>query len=104
MPHLLHAMYTNDIKHQTDEKANITYLAELMKVMPELECLPSVQKDPKQEAHAYAAQHMDETLERLKELCACTPQQFSDAADKVLYVVLVFFDTCEHVSVILHQM
>ncbi|KAG5181257.1 hypothetical protein JKP88DRAFT_346660 [Tribonema minus] len=70
---------------ETAPKANITYLAELMKVMPEVETAPVVKKgDPRQQALDYAAAHPGDPIDRLKELCAIRPRDEQAAAAKAL--------------------
>jgi hypothetical protein len=84
----------NNTTAQIDEKANITYLAELMKVMPALESVPPpVKKDPRQAALDYAAEHIDDTIEKLKQLCKYRPDETDAAADKVYFNLLNIFSS-----------
>jgi hypothetical protein len=57
-----------------------------MKVMPALESVPPpVKKDPRQAALDYAAEHIDDTIEKLKQLCKYRPDETDAAADKVYF-------------------
>lgn len=72
----------NDPSCCADEKANLTYLAELMKAFPALDTVkPPV--DPKQAALDYANEHTDDTINNLKALCKYKPEDNTGAAAKV---------------------
>ncbi|CAM9537578.1 unnamed protein product [Chrysoparadoxa australica] len=72
----------SDNQCTADEKASITYLAELMKVMPD----SAPRKKEKSElvkAQDYSEANKDKLLERLKELCKYKPEENAGAANKV---------------------
>ncbi|CAM9262593.1 unnamed protein product [Phaeothamnion confervicola] len=85
------AILDPDDPHATgDEKAMITYLAELMKSTPEAEVngssftdKPSRVADPKRTALEWTEAHEDDWLARLKELCKYRPDDAGRCADKV---------------------